>query len=235
MNRATFSVVVWAVIVTAFGFSNTAFAQELTFKDPKEFKEGTAAAKYFSSKSFYETVGEYAFDYDRMFGIDCGDKYSVHDLQFLITEPIVFDKKDGPPVGGAWNVKFTANRCENAKIYNLQMTAKKDGAVDVALLIPGTTIASVNLQRDASKMVHEAADYSGHLPKDCEDKFIFDTKVTQTPGRQVVEGRVFEDAWIENWTVRGCGVDVVVPIMFAPDPAMGATRFGVGQAFIEKK
>jgi hypothetical protein len=235
LTRATFSVAVWTVIVAAFGLSSPAFAQKQIFKDPKEFKEGTAAAKFFSSKSFYETVGKYAFDFDRMFGINCEDQYSVRDLQFFVEKPIVFEKKGGPPVGGTWSVKFTANRCKNAKIYNLRMAAQKDGKLDISLLIPGTSIASASLQHDASKMVHEAADYSGYLPDDCKEKFLFDTKVTKTPGRQVIQGRVFENAWIENWTVRGCGVDVVVPIMFAPDPDLGATRFGVGKAFVEKK
>lgn len=80
------------------------------------------------------------------------------------------------------------------------------------LPLPGATKADAKLQGDTLLPVYTSA--SVKLPK-CEKMSVIDTAILKQPYNTKFEnGKYIEGVWKEQWTVKGCGQNVYIPVNF---------------------
>jgi len=95
----------------------------------------------------------------------------------------------------------------------------QDGHRRVTLPLPGTSVASVQLQKDALiSTLGLAATYNKTCqPKSWDDLYVEHTKVISLPPRN----RLGIDPWQEQWLVNVCGQLIPMNIRFIPSPHGG--------------
>jgi hypothetical protein len=135
----------------------------------------------------------------------------------------------GQPSGGRWTETYTFDGCSQSGVFNVMTFIDKTGQIRTVGLLPGTTLASPGLQRDAS----EAAFIGAFLraPAGCKPsqlQRIIDTAFAGFSGAPAVDVPPGRDPrpWRENWTVLVCNVEVTVPLHFTPDAT--GTKFTTG-------
>jgi hypothetical protein len=134
-----------------------------------------------------------------------------------VMRPISFGE-DGFPNAGIWKQTFPVSGCGNDTILNFYFSAGTDEKINTVIGQPGTTHASLTLQRDALPYVTIGARL---VAKDCN---IFDVKNTKFEGYGLANPSAPDPGpnngfrpWWETWTVAGCDRTVDVPIDFKPD------------------
>jgi len=122
----------------------------------------------------------------------------------------------GNPLSGQWRLLTWIEGCGEERIVDLQYCK-----LAATLLLPGTTIASLTLQRDA--IFYAKLGMAAIAPKDCKENPVINTsfKGSESEALPQATGAV-RRPWMEEWTVRLCGVTGVVPMHFVPD-ATGTT------------
>jgi hypothetical protein len=144
----------------------------------------------------------------------------IKQMNVLIIEAPVFDS-DGNPTRGAWKMVGQLEGCGQTKVMNLRYGFGKDGKLTLGMMLPGTTHADPLLQRDA--LLHARMAMVSLAPKDCKESAVIDTRFLKY-GEAIPNARPgFETrSWLEEWTVKACGVVGTVGIRFIPD-ATGTT------------
>jgi len=138
----------------------------------------------------------------------------------LIDQEPSFDAA-GNPLSGQWRVLTWIEGCGEERIISLQYWFPPNGKLSTTLLLPGTTIASLTLQRDA--IFYAKLGMAAIAPKDCKENPIINTQFKSWDSEALPEAKgAVRRPWTEEWTVRLCGVSGVVPIHFVPD-AKGTT------------
>jgi len=120
-----------------------------------------------------------------------------------IRTPVTFGP-DGTPTSGTWKEIMRVDGCSRSGIFNIATAVDARGGIHVFALLPGTSIADVQLERDAVTQALSAA--SRKAPPNCTETFVVDTAFesyadTANPG--VETGREAR-TWHERWTVQGC-------------------------------
>jgi hypothetical protein len=95
--------------------------------------------------------------------------------------------------------------------------------------LPGTSIASLQLQKDTLLPVLASAAIALKTGRDCKHIAITNTELTAPPYHPVfnpVTKVILKGNWREQWTVRMCGKTAVVPITFIPD-GRGGTSYSI--------
>lgn len=168
---------------------------------------------------------------DTVIGIECSEEYSIDLSPSLIAvmEPINFPSDSTYPTAGAWQYRFDLKRCNNTKTYNAFAMTQPNSAPKFGALIPGKTLASPTLVRDTYQTVAMKVAYDEKMKRqrECKDIVVKDTRVT-IPPKIVTTGNVpaVSGRYEEEWLVRSCGTEVVVPICFTAK-ADGGTSFSV--------
>ena len=142
----------------------------------------------------------------------------MRSLNVLVGVPPKFNAS-GNPVSGEWRVVSRVEGCGASRILSVAYTVGTDGKIHIFGLLPGTTAASPLLQRDA--LLYARMGMAGLASKDCKDITYSDTKFIDFVGA-ASSGASGRRPWIEEWTVRSCGVTGVVTVHFTPD-ATGTT------------
>jgi len=91
----------------------------------------------------------------------------------LIGEAPKFDAQ-GNPLSGRWRVITHIEGCGEERIVNLQYWFPPDGKLATTLMLPGTTIASLTLQKDAIFYAMQAM--AVIAPRDCKDSPVINTQ-----------------------------------------------------------
>ncbi len=138
----------------------------------------------------------------------------------LIEEASNFDAQ-GNPLSGRWRIITHIEGCGEARIINLQYWFPPNGKLAASLLLPGTSIASLLLQKDAVFYAMQAM--VNLAPKDCKEAPVINTQFKGWESEALPEAKgAVRRPWMEEWTVRLCGVTGIVPMHFIPD-ATGTT------------
>ena len=134
-------------------------------------------------------------------------------MNVLITSPPKLDA-DGTPVSGEWRMIGRVEGCGETRILNVEYLFTPDGQMKILALLPGTTVASFRLQRDA--MLYAVTGMMKLSPKDCKDIKDIDTKFVGFEDTGPPNGAGVRP-WKEEWTMRACGVAGIVTMHFTPD------------------
>jgi hypothetical protein len=141
------------------------------------------------------------------------------DHEPLTAGPVDF-APDGKPLNGRWKEVISVDGCHQSGVFNV-MTMVKEGSVQVAGMLPGSSITGYQMQRDAASTAAKMA--APAFPAGCQQISIIDTafqgyaepvKQTLAPGRD-------PRSWRETWTVLACNKDVSVSMTFVPSPDGG--------------
>ena len=93
------------------------------------------------------------------------------------------------------------------------------------LPLPGATKADVKLQGDTLLPVYTSA--TSKMPN-CAKMSVIDTAVLKQPYNTKMEnGKYIEGTWKEQWTIKGCGQNVYVPVNFIIDKS--GTTYTINQ------
>ncbi len=137
-----------------------------------------------------------------------------------IFRPVQFDPA-GKPTAGAWRERLRVVGCGQTRILNVLSLVRGPGQLAIGPLLAGDTQADPVLQRDSVRIAFAAASaaFSG-----CQDAAVIDTHYAGPEGAAnptlPLARRI--PPWREDWTLRGCGKQIVLPLHFIPD-ATGTT------------
>jgi hypothetical protein len=155
--------------------------------------------------------------------------YSETSRALVLSPPQV--DGSGKLIGGAWLQSVIATGCGTLRQLNILTSAQQDGTLRRIALLPGTTIADPQLQRDAVKFA--MAGVGQLMPPDClREARVVETRFIEFEGLPLSTVQPVRAArsWREDWTVEGCGKRVVVPVHFIPDPSGTTIRTSTKEA-----
>lgn len=141
----------------------------------------------------------------------------------IVVKPMVFDG-EGHPTSGMLKFPVKEEGCGVTRFLNALIWVQNPGTASTAAIAPGTTIADLILQKDASGRAYGAAVLAAHPDAACNVKYLADTEFVSR--EKAVEGVAIPPAWRENWTIILCDKKVVVPVFFTPDTTGTAIRAG---------
>jgi hypothetical protein len=118
----------------------------------------------------------------------------------------------GTPVSGRWRVIDRVEGCGESRTLSVEYLFAPDGQMRRIATLPGYTIADLSLQRDA--LMYATMGMVRLTPSGCKDITYTDTKFIRFTDAASGSGR---RPWIEEWTVRACGVTGIVTMHFTPD------------------
>lgn len=152
---------------------------------------------------------------------DCNDVTLDPKVTVKILEPIQI-VRDGvalKSLTGAWTESQSVIACGETRLHHVFNIARGTNIARLARLV-GTSIADTKLQNDALTVVTAAA--KTVAPATCEKSYVTDTQIVSRDAA-VVPPTGGQRTWAEEWTVRFCDRDIVVPITFTPTPPRGTT------------
>ena len=123
----------------------------------------------------------------------------------------------GKVVQGVWKESIRAEGCGPSRLLNAMTQVQPDGTLQTTPLLPGTTIADPQLQRDS---VQYAAAGMGSMPPGCNQGEVVDTRYVGLDGRSPGTQQPVDAsprAWTELWTLEACGKRAAVTMQFTPD------------------
>jgi hypothetical protein len=131
--------------------------------------------------------------------------------KFVVYKPLTSDGT-GAVTGGAWKQVVQEQGCGTNRILNVLAFVQGPKTLTTTPLLPGTTHADPQLQKDA---VRYAVIAVGGAEKNCNIGYIADTEFLQH------EGVPLEGAkgapWQELWTLISCTKQSQVLMHFTPD------------------
>ena len=208
----------WVLFVLVAGGTLPAAAEMLS--DGRALNPASPLARYLFSQDFLREMYEAAVKMDRALSITCNDQYTIQSVDLIVVTPIDFPEGATHAASGEWVQRYDAVRCGTSKRFNMIFAAQPDGTTRSRMLLPGNTMASLRLMVDTIPMVSVVG--ATELGKDCRDMMVADTAVAQGPHAVTEDGKTTEGVWIENWTVQGCGKEMVARVTFTPDGKGGA-------------
>lgn len=139
----------------------------------------------------------------------------IRGMNVLIDTPPSFNSA-GMPVSGGWRVVGQFEGCGKSRTMNVYYLFGADGRMRRVGMLPGSSVADVRLQRDA--VTHATMGMAKLAPKDCKDYRYTDTRFLRFEGATPpTPADIGKRGWIEEWTVRACGVTGIVTMNFRPD------------------
>ncbi|MDA0239540.1 MAG: hypothetical protein O3A84_05875 [Proteobacteria bacterium] len=198
-----------ALIIPTLTMGTSAGAE--TFR-PDDIRPGTAIHGYVLSDAYYQEMARVAQYWDKRETLDCGQRYKIKLVRLMVREPIEKDATAAHPTGGRWQYRFSATRCDQTKLFNMQVTAAPNGLPSVEPMMPGASFTNPQLQRSAMLKAQQGAAALNPEFANCkdEDAFISDRKVA-VPPRELGHGL---GGWEEEWTIFACGKKFVAPVEF---------------------
>lgn len=124
--------------------------------------------------------------------------------------PVVFNEA-GLPQSGAWTETVQETGCGKIRLLNVAIIVAGPNSVKMIPVLPGTTHAGPQLQKDSAPTVFAMALTKA---KSCTDAYVSDTlfkaygPATSASPRQ---------PWNETWTIIACGQTILDEVRFIPD------------------
>jgi hypothetical protein len=132
-----------------------------------------------------------------------------------IYQPVAVDER-AQPIAGTWKQTVTAS-CGTYRLLNVITSVKAPGALISSVLLPGSTRADPQLQRDAVRYAVIAS--GGAPPPSCHQAYVADTKFVDVEGQadpNLPPARR-SPPWKEEWTMIACERHSIVTLHFVPD------------------
>jgi hypothetical protein len=146
----------------------------------------------------------------------CAAAHFTITSKISVEKPATFDSSGGI-VAGAWRQIVTEEGCGTTRILNVFLFVQSPRQVGAVPMLPGTTHADLQLQRDAGRYVQIGA----HLPEaNCGTTYVADTAFIKQAAVALPGAKALP--WEESWTIITCTRRLEVPIHFIPD-ATGTT------------
>lgn len=195
-----------------------------------ELKPGSRLAAYFFGREQVNDLYAVGRHWDKKLGLqqDCKGPYNIQPVNLFLLKPIDFPDSKPHPASGVWQHRFVFERCGKRMTYNAVFIGKNGEKPETRPYIPGTTNASMLLVSDTLKGAYPAALLRlgrNKDAKDCKEIEVIDTRLTLPPRVRAADGKA-PAPWEEAWTFRGCGRDVELQIIFAPD-GKGGTFYSI--------
>lgn len=181
-------------------------AQAETAPVGKPIDVDSQIGRYILSRPMLAEAHKLAVAQDRTFGVNCEGQYSIQPQTISVLQPIEMSDGGERPASGAWRLGYAAQRCGTAKRFNALYIVRDGGVPSAQALVPGATIAGVQLMIDTIKI---AAPALLAVAKDCKDLRVADTRLAQPVTQLGVP-------WREEWQFLRCGETIDVPINFVP-------------------
>jgi hypothetical protein len=134
----------------------------------------------------------------------------------VIYEPPAFDGAN-TIVSGAWKLSIDEEGCGAKRVLNVIVRAQSPNTLAVTPLLPGTTRADPVLQKDAVKIVVQAAATTSEArePNACQIGYIANTEFVDEESTRLPGSK--GPSWREQWTLVSCTKRIEVPVHFIPD------------------
>lgn len=137
-------------------------------------------------------------------------------IGLVVLKPVSFEAT-GVLSTGAWKESVQVEGCGTSGLFNILTVAREGAPPLTGAMLPGTTHASMLLQRDALTAARSTA--LARLTSGCTEIHVIDTKFEgfgETVNANVPVGRDGR-LWRETWTLIGCGQQATVSMQFVPD------------------
>ena len=132
----------------------------------------------------------------------------------------------GAIVKGAWKQEVLENGCGVTRTLNVLGVVQGPKKLGVAALLPGTTRAGPQLQKDAVKFAVASA---GGPEKNCNVGYVENTELVKLDGAPVAGAS--SPPWQEVWTLVSCTRRAHVSMRFTPES--GGTQIVAGPTKVE--
>lgn len=200
--------VVFAIFVFCVAAASPSRAE--TLAPGQDLSAAPGIVRYILSQSALTDANRVSIAQDRAAGVVCESQYALRVQVLVVTATIEMPPGAARPTAGAWRLGYDVTRCEQVKRFNAQYEVRPEGVARTPLA-PGLTIASALLQRDVWTMarINLAASRPG-----CESPVVLDTRTVTLPEPQ-------RQAWQEEWTILGCGPQLVLQIDYRASPQGG--------------
>lgn len=188
--------------------------------------EMDALKRYVGSKPYVQMLVDAALVGENQAAPECHDRRPLDRADFVLFVPAKFSNS-AHPVAGMWRDRLKVERCGNLVFQNVFFMAQPNGPPQTALLLPGLTTASPQLQQDALAMAAPVA--TGKAGCRGEDVAVADTRpegILVPTTRTDAKGMALDGKWRELWSFRACGKPVSVHVDFSAD-GKGGTFFAV--------
>jgi hypothetical protein len=154
-------------------------------------------------------------------------EYTLDDKIFLHAEP-AFDSA-GHIVAGDWRQVVDEQGCGQSRVLNVQVLVRGPSSVATIPLLPGTTLASPGLQKDAVKYAVQIVSLiPGGNDPNCKTGHIENTEFVSRESTPVPGGKGLP--WRELWTLVSCVQKMQVPMLFIPDATGTSISAGPNKA-----
>jgi hypothetical protein len=163
-------------------------------------------ATFRSSKGYVDALLAAVLEQDQRLWPNCDKRKPISRTLVEMIKPPQFGKdgKQPQPTAGFWGERVELDRCGARGVQTVYFEVKDK--INLALGLPGRTLANLYLQVDTGKAVIEA-DLAKE--KTCNAREIVDSAVVTPPASP--GGR-----WVERWTVAACGVLRAHDVTFTP-------------------
>lgn len=181
-------------------------------------------ARYINSPAYLNEVGSNIALLEQHLAPDCVQVLQgMERLELRIVEQPIFLPGLPIPQAGQWREQVEIDRCGEAEIHNVLVTATNGSTPFMTVLLPGTSKADGKLQLDASPAAFAIAGV--RAGKSCTDQ---ERQIVRAEFRGWLDGTgsapLDQRRWREIWAVRLCGQTVDVQIDFQPDGRGGYTH-----------
>lgn len=180
--------------------------------------------KYINAPAYLNDIGRSIARLEQRLAPDCVQVLQgMERLALRIVQVPLFIPGLPIPQGGQWQEQVEINRCGEAAIHNVLVTATNGSTPFMTVLLPGTSKADGRLQLDASNVAFAiagaragqgCADSARHIVRADFDTWLDGSETLPLPER----------IWREIWTVNLCDMNVRVQVDFSPDGKGGFTH-----------
>jgi hypothetical protein len=141
----------------------------------------------------------------------CADMAFVP-LSLEVLEEVRFDAS-GRLRKGIWKDSWVSKNCRSERVYNVLTEVRSQGIVKRAAMLPGSSKAPYQLQREILPQVFEATANKEKINISCSQNIVTDTAYKGIEAG----GLTGEDQpWREDWLISGCGKAHLVAVHFVP-------------------
>jgi len=217
INKLLISITFLMMIAHSVAISEVqAFDDIVVLRDAKLLTQPSLMYDAIYSPDAYRSFEKYTKIIDKVYGIDCDKDYSFEVIRLLVAAPIVISKETGVISEGIWFYRYSAQRCDQTKIYNIiavKNPRTPGSEIKYKLFAPGTTEAGPRLVYDTLKLVYSSTQIKSTAIREkkknnCAAQMqLFDTQYIAEHSSE----------WKENWKVKVCGELISSEITFTPD------------------
>lgn len=196
-------------------------------------KNAQQTSAYLNSMDFKKLIYNTSVYWDREvlnLQTNCTSKYSIEPVSLAIIKPLVFENGDQTPSDGIWTYRYQFIRCGETIIYNIYAIAQKNQAPKILRMFPGESRISPTLFKDLTVGIASGTALwaKENAKGKCQNIKVLNSEITMQPFTLKSEGKTYDGAWEEKWTIKRC--EDLVPLNFCFIPvSVGGTNWSLNK------